>query len=172
MSTQESLTFLFDAIACGFVVIATIDLSREIIALYKQIFVAPPKALLNNSQPQQLSQLPAPWLLPTASALAPVELAQVQQKPVLLLAQAKAINEGRLPSTQSATKELLIGVDIDTLKLREARKLAKSLGIAQKVNGKGQTLAFLRSQIKAKLQQETSRLPEVVAQLRAELVAC
>ena len=42
-------------------------------------------------------------------------------------------------------EDLLRGVDLDELKLRQARKVAKVLGIAQKVNGKDQRLDFLRS---------------------------
>ena len=169
MSCQEALTFLFDAIALSFVAIAAIDLSREIITLYKQTFVALQPTLL-TSQLQALPQLPDPWLLPAPEALDSPKLTQVQPKPVLLLVEAKTVDERRLPSTQSTIKELLTGVDVDTLKLRQARKIAKALGIAQKVNGKDQTLAFLRSQIKLKLQQ--SLHPEVACDLREKLIAC
>lgn len=172
MSCQQLLTFLFDAIALGFICIATIDLSREIIALYKQVFVAPPQPPLTNPQPKPLSQLPDPWLLPTAEAIAPVELTQVQPKPILLLAPASSVDDVELSANRATSKGLFGDIAVDTLKLREARKLAKLLGIAQKINGRDQTLAFLRSQIKVKLQQEISRGTEVVAQLRAELVAC
>ena len=51
----------------------------------------------------------------------------------------------------------------------QARKIAKVLGIAQKVNGKDQKLGFLVSQIKLKLQQATVEIVKVVQQ---ELLAC
>lgn len=155
MSTQELLTFLFDAIALGFIFIATIDLSREVIILYRQTFV-PQQPILLTSQLQQLSQLPDPWLLPTAEAVDSAKLTQVQPKPLLLLAPAKAEDKERLPSTQSTVRELLTEVDVNTLKLRDARKLAKALGIAQKVNGKDQKISGLRAQIQASLQQGQS----------------
>ncbi len=169
MSAQESLTFLFDAIALSFIVIVTIDLSREIIALYKQTFITPQQPILPTSQPQQLSQLPDPWLLPTAEVLASAKLTQVQPKPIPLLAQALAVDEVQLSTAQSTIEDLLIGVDVNTLKLRQARKIAKALGIAQKVNGRDQKLEFLRNQIKLKLQQAKFEIVQSVAQ---ELLAC
>lgn len=68
-------------------------------------------------------------------------------------------------------RELLMGVDIDNLQLRPARKLAKALDIAQKVNGRGQKLGFLRSQIKAKLQQLEALPAETVEVLREVLAS-
>ena len=65
--------------------------------------------------------------------------------------------------------DLLQAVDLNRLKLRQARKIAKVLGIAQKVNGRDQKLAFLVSQIKSKLQQAKAEIVEVVIQ---ELIAC
>lgn len=182
MSAQESLTFLFDAIACGFITIAVIDLSQEIIALYKQVFVAPIQLPLTNSKPQALQQLPDPWLLPQEEALTPSDRSIPEQpKPVLLLAPALAMGEEQLssvgevqsPGQQEITlEELLLGVDLDKLQLRPARKIAKVLGIAQKVRGRDQKLGFLRGQIKLKLQEMHSLQPEVVAAVREELIAC
>ena len=57
----------------------------------------------------------------------------------------------------------------DKLKLRQARKIAKALGIAQKVNGRDQKLEFLRNQMKLKLQQAKFEIVQSVAQ---ELLAC
>lgn len=182
MSAQQSLTFLFDVIALSFITIATIDLGREIIALYKQVFIAPQQPLLTNSQPQTLPQLPDPWLLPIEETTAPADPdIQQQPKPVLLLAPARAMGEeqsSRVGEAQSLVQhemiieELLLGVDLDKLQLRQARKLAKVLGIAQKINGKNQKLAFLRGQIKLKLQEMRSLQPEVVAAVRREWTAC
>ncbi len=170
MSAQESLTFLFDAIALGFIVIATIDLSREIIAFYNQTIVSPQRPILSTSQPQKLLLLPDPWLLPVAEVESSASQITQVQEPLLLLAPAKVVDKVQLSTTQSTIKELLIGVDVDTLKLRDARKLAKVLGIAQKVNGRDQNLEFLRSQIKIKLQQ--SLLPDVELVVSQELIAC
>ena len=66
-------------------------------------------------------------------------------------------------------EDLLRGMDLDKLKLRQARKIAKVLGIAQKVNGKDQKLEFLRNQMKLKLQQAKFEIVQSVAQ---ELLAC
>lgn len=180
MSAQESLTFLFDAIALSFIAIATIDFSREIIKLYKQVFITPTQPPSNNSQSQVLSQLPDPWLLPVEDTAAPIDRGIPEQpKPVLLLAPALAMGEERSnsvgkaqsPGQQETTiEELLVGVDLDRLQLRLARKLAKVLGISQKINGRDQKLTFLRGQIKLKLQEMRSLQPEVVSAVK-ELMA-
>lgn len=73
----------------------------------------------------------------------------------MLLPQPKEITES-LPNTVAdvvTLGNLVVDVDLDKLQLRLARKIAKALGIAQKVNGKDQPLSWLRTQIKAKLQQ-------------------
>ena len=64
----------------------------------------------------------------------------------------------------------LAGVDLDTLQLRPARKIARALGIAQKVNGKDQPLSWLCSQIKNRLQQSQEVSPEAIEAVR-ELLA-
>ncbi len=133
MSAQELLTFLFNAIALSFIVIAAFDLGQEIIALYKQVFNTPVQLSLIASQPQLL---PDPWLTPLAQAVAPAQITQAQPKPLLLLAEASSGEEVQSPKSEVTTKELLWSIDVDTLKLRDARKIAKALGIAQKVNGK------------------------------------
>lgn len=184
MSAQQSLTFLFDAIALSFIAIATIDFSREIIALYKQVFVTPQHPHSSYSQAQVLAQLPDPWLLPVEEISAPSDRGiQQQPKPVLLLAPALAMGEERSHSTiaeQSSARSIstlegllpaVNAVNLDTIKLRQARKIAKMLKIAQKVNGKDRKLDWLKAQIKAKLQQERSLQPEVLAAVR-ELTAC
>jgi len=51
-------------------------------------------------------------------------------------------------------EELLLGIDLDTMPLRPARKIAGKLGIAQKVNGKDAPLAWLRAQIKNRLSEK------------------
>lgn len=172
MSAQESLTLLFDTIALSFIAIAALDLGQEIIVLYRQVFIAPVQLPSIENQSQPLSQLPDPWLLPAAEAVAPAQITPAQPKLVLLLAEAKAVEKVRVENSGVTAEGLLESIDVDTLKLRDARKLAKALGIAQKTNGKDQKLAFLRGQIKLKLQQE--RLPrlEDVAQLKVELSAC
>jgi hypothetical protein len=51
-------------------------------------------------------------------------------------------------------EELLEGIDLDTMPLRPARKIAGKLGIAQKVKGKDAPLAWLRAQIKNRLSEK------------------
>lgn len=170
MSAQESLTFLFDAIALSFIAIAVIDLGREIVALYKQVFAVPQISSPAN-QLQPLPQLPDPWLTPV-EAVAPAQITPARPKPMLLLAPVKVVDDAKLSDRQPTAKELLGDIDVDKVKLREARKIAKVLGIAQKVNGRDQNLTFLRGQIKLKLQQERSLSSEVVIVAKSELVAC
>ncbi len=180
MSAQELLTYLFNAIALGFITIAGIDFATISVVVYNQVTVASKSPLTNIQQPltqlplfaipEKLLQLPDPWLLPLTDKhqLALIKLVQTKQKPLRLLSPAKETNI----AVASQLEDLLLGVNIDKLKLREARKIAKVLGIAQKVNGKDQKLSFLRSQIKLKLQQEQSLSHEVVIAVKTELVAC
>ena len=154
MSTQELLTFLFNAIALGFIIIAAMDFGTRLVIAYKQVSIASNSPSTNTKQPnnqlhptaklQELPQLPDPWLLPVAENL-PMNV----------------------PNPE--LEDLLRGVDLDKLKLRQARKVAKVLAIAQKVNGKDQKLNFLKSQIKIKLQQAESETVQVV---KKELLAC
>ena len=162
MSTQELLTFLFNAIALGFITIASIDFGTRLVVAYKQVSIALDSPLTNPQQssgqlpltakPEELGQLPDPWLLPLqdkGKIVPSTNLAQREQKYLRLLPPAKTIN-----ISNPKLEDLLRGIDLDKLKLRQARKIAKVLGIAQKVNCKDQKLAFLVSQIKIKLQQK------------------
>lgn len=63
-------------------------------------------------------------------------------------------------------EELLEGIDLDTMPLRPARKIAGKLGIAQKVKGKDAPLAWLRAQIKNRL----SDLPQQTALIILEVM--
>ena len=177
MTTQEGLTFLFNAIALSFLFIAGIDFGTRLVNLYKEV-VSTSNSLKTPTQqpiiklppvaiPPQLPQLPDPWLLPLPAEEAVVVLAKflpIEQKHLRLLPPVKEISLPKL-----ALEDLLLGVDIDKLKIRQARKIAKLLGIAQKVNGRDQKLAFLISQIKSKLQQAKAEIIDVV---RRELIAC
>ena len=193
MSTQELLTFLFNAIALGFITIASIDFGTRLVIAYKQVSIALDFPLTNPQEPsgqlplavkqQELGQLPDPWLLPVAENLqllqlpsteffkredeteiaSKILLAQKQQKHLRLLPPAKTIDV-----FNPELEDLLRGVDLDKLKLRQARKIAKALGIAQKVNERDQKQAFLISQIKVKLQQAKA---EIVEAVRQELLA-
>ncbi len=139
---------------------------------YNQVTVASNSPLTNiqkpltklsqESTPQKLPQLPDPWLLPssTEESVVLVKVVQKEQKHLKLLPPAKEIGMAVAPKLE----DLLQGISIDKLKLRQARKIAKVLGIAQKVNGRDQKLAFLVSQIKLKLQQAKAEVVEVVQQ--------
>ena len=176
MSTQELLTFLFNVIALGFIIIAAIDFGTRLVIAYKQVSSTsnPPSTSTRKQisklplavKQQELDQLPDPWLLPVQDKgeIVPLtNLAQGEQKHLRLLPPAN------IDVFNPELEDLLQAVDLDRLKLRQARKIAKVLGIAQKVNGRDQKLAFLVSQIKSKLQQAKAEIVEVV---RQELIAC
>ncbi len=155
MFTQELLTYLFDAIALGFLTIAVIDFGTRAVAVYNQVKVTSLSPSTNIEKPlTQLSlvpipqvrpQLPDPWLLPlpVKESVVLVKEVQREQKHLRLLPSAKVMD-----ISNPELEDLLQGVDLDQLKLRQARKIAKVLGIAQKVNGSDQKLDLLRSQIK------------------------
>ncbi len=185
MSNQELLTYLFNAkpcvracaIALGFLTIAAIDFGTRAVAVYNQVKVASNPPSTNIEKPltqlppavtlKKLPQLPDPWLLPlpVKESVVGVKHLQKDQKHLRLLPQAKEISIAVAPQLE----DLLIEIDLDKLKIRQARKIAKALGIAQKVNGRDQKLAFLISQIKLKLQQAKVEIVEVIQQ---ELITC
>lgn len=100
--------------------------------------------------------LPDPWMLPideVAEISIPQRYPPNKLKPLLLLPAAKDETASSLPITAAPNlDELFLNIDIDKLQLRQARKIASSLGISQKVNGRDQKLSWLLAQIKAKLQ--------------------
>ena len=177
MFTQELLTFLFNAIALGFIIIASMDFGTRLVVAYKQVSSISNSPSASTQKPisklplavkqQQLGQLPEEWLLPVQDKgeIVPLtNLALGEQKHLRLLPPGEIINV-----SNPELEDLLQAVDLDRLKLRQARKIAKVLGIAQKVNGRDQKLAFLVSQIRSKLQQAKAEIVEVVIQ---ELIAC
>ncbi len=178
MSTQELLTYLFNAIALGFTIIAVMDFTSRLIVLYKQVSSAPSLSKTEPTQPlpiqpplvvalpQPILPLPDPWLLPLTMLVETPATVPVDKQPILrLLPPAK---ESFVESSLPVSEEILAAVDLSKLKLRQARKIAKVLGIAQKVNGRDQRLAFLISQIKFKLQQAK---PEILQVVKQELLA-
>ena len=155
------------------------DFGTRLVVAYKQVssnlnspstFTQKPISKIPLAvKPQELGQLPDPWLLPVQDKgeIVPLtNLAQGEQKHLRLLPPGKTIN-----ISNPELEDLLRGIDLDKLKLRQARKIAKVLGIAQKINGRDQKLDFLRSQIKVKLQQETLLNTEVRELIREARLA-
>lgn len=181
MSAQEFLTLLFDAIALSFITIATLDFTTGLTPLmprYKMPLVSPGQLNLFDLKPLPLPLLPDPWTLPideiTEVTAQPQETAQIEQKPVLLLlppANEISIQTPLATTAKLKLVKLLSDIDIDKLQLRPARKIAKALNIAQKINGRDQTLGFFRSQIKAKLQQSEALSVETVEVLGKALAS-
>lgn len=179
MSAQEFLTLLFNAIALSFITIATLDFISGLMPLmprYKMPLVSPSQLDLFDLKPRLLPLLPDPWTLPTdkIAEVQPQQTLQIEQKPVLLLLPpVKEISIQPLLPTAVEPKlvKFLSHIDIDKLQLRPARKIAKVLNIAQKINGRDQTLGFFRSQIKAKLQQSEALSAETVKVLREALAS-
>lgn len=63
---------------------------------------------------------------------------------------------------RQSLEEMLNSVELDTLQLRPARKIASQLGIKQKVHGKDQPLSWLRAQIKKRLEEEPQNVVPVI----------
>lgn len=62
-------------------------------------------------------------------------------------------------------EELLEGIDLNTIPLRPARKIAGTLGIAQKVKGKDVPLAWLRTQIKSRLSDLPTKTEPIILEV-------
>ena len=128
MNAQDLLTYLLNAIALSFITIATIDFITGLAQLWQTCAILPQQLDLTfDCESETVTEPPA-------------------------LAVEPAPKPGSLAIPQSIAEALQV-IDIDTLQLRPARKIAKALGIAQKVNGKDQPLSWLKAQIQAKLQQ-------------------
>lgn len=154
MSVQDFLTFLIEAMGLGFFGIMLLDFLIEAKKLWLRITTEASQSSIINPQPVQL---PDPWTLPDPVIAPQPKVVEPEIKPLLLLPQAREVSaQPPLLITDSSLKNLA-EINLDTLQLRPARKMAKMLGIAQKVNGKDQPLLWLRVQIKAKLQ--SSDLP-------------
>ena len=104
--------------------------------------------------------------MPVEEAVVLVKVVQKEQKHLQLLPPVKEINTA---NPLELADNLLEEIDLNKMKLRQARKVAKVLGIAQKVKGRDLTLVLLLSQIKLKLQQVESETVQVV---KRELLAC
>lgn len=152
MNAPDFLTFLFDAIALLFIAIATIDFITGLMQLWQTSAIPPKQQCLFYEKPnlgfhlesEPVTEPPAP----------PVEPPPAEEP----------------PAVPPSSEEIQISVDIEHLQLRPARKIARALGIAQKVNGKDQPLSWLRAQIKAKLQQP-QEVPPAAIEAVLELLA-
>ena len=171
---QDLLTALAELIFFGFAIIFLLDLaitlnncwiaSAQKLPLPHQIEVPAATFQIQPKSKDLFSVLPDPWILPLDEVLSkPLsgQRATSQLKPLLLLPQNTA---------EPNLDELLSTINIDKLQLRQARKIAKALGIAQKVNKKDQPISWLRAQIKAKLQQP-QELPTTAILAVRELLA-
>ncbi len=69
------------------------------------------------------------------------------------------------PNQEPTLEELFLGIDLDTLQLRPARKICGRLGIQQKVNSKDAPLSWLRAQIKAKLSEKPTEVAPVIQEV-------
>lgn len=182
MNAQDFLTFLFEVIALGFIALMTLDFITELMPSLKMPQASPSQLSIFDIElePELLFTLLDPWTLPVDELAEitepePFKNAQHQHKPLLLLPQAQEVVAKRSPATASAKSkldELLVGVDLDKLQLRPARKIAKALGIAQKINGVDRKLDFLRAQIRSKLQQPQTLSSDAVEAVRELLLAC
>lgn len=104
--------------------------------------------------------------MPVEKTLVSIKLVQKEQKHLRLLPPAKEIKTG---DPLELADNLLEEIDLNKMKLRKVRKVAKVLGIAQKAKGRDVTLVLLLSQIKLKLQQVESETLQVV---KRELLTC
>lgn len=172
---QDLLTALAELIVFGFTVIFLFDLAialnncwiasaQKLSSTYQ--IEAPAATLQSQSENKDFTSiLPDPWTLPLDEVLPLPQsgqrpINQLKPKPLLLLPQVIA---------ESNLDELFS--NIDKLPLRRARKIAKALGIAQKVNKKDQPISWLRAQITAKLQQPQAVPATAILAVRASLAS-
>lgn len=134
----------------------------------QEITVAPEPTTIEvtaTQEPSQDEELEADKREP---ATAPVEatIAPVETEPAQVTVKEPTNVEDATESQISPTLEqLLLGIDLDKLQLRPARKIAGRLNIQQKVNGKDQPLGFLRAQIKKRLSEQPQEVAPVISEI-------
>ncbi len=170
---QDILTASLEVVTVSFALVMIFDfisgLKRIAQPAQFQSRVTEPEAIaLGTETLDPPGQLPDPRILPAG------EIPVKPHKPVpaplestpLLLPQAKEVAQPPLPTSAKPTlDELLAGVDLNTLQLRPARKIAKVLGVAQKIGGKDQPLSWLRAQIKKRLEQAPTETAQVIGEV-------
>lgn len=95
------------------------------------------------------------------------EVFEVTPEPAAAAVGATPAVESRPEIAPTPPQEVLQGIDVEKLKLRDARKVCKALGIQQKVNCKDAPVSWMRAQIKERLKEE----PEKIALIRNVLAA-
>lgn len=177
---QDLLTALAEALVLVFSAVFLLDLAIVlnncwIASAHTPQLQAP--AAKPHLQPEKRAiakVLPDPWMLPideVAETSITQRCSPNKSKPLLLLPQSDVVVASSLTTiAESTLEELFLSIDIDKLQIRLARKIAKALGIAQKVNKKDQPISWLRAQIKAKLQQP-QELPTTAILAVRELLA-
>jgi hypothetical protein len=98
----------------------------------------------------------------TAQVEVPIASKEPEQVPLEELAR---VEDAPFSQSSPTLEELLLGIDLDKLQLRPARKIASRLNIQQKVNGKDQPLGFLRAQIKKRLNEQPQEVAPVISEI-------
>lgn len=83
----------------------------------------------------------------------------------VLLEETTKVEDAPSSQLDPTLQQLLLGIDLDKLQLRPARKIAGRLNIQQKVNGKDQPLSFLRAQIKKRLSEQPQEVAPVIEEI-------
>ena len=110
----------------------------------------------NPTTPRQTTQNPLPAEKQTVAESNP--LAQPQPQPQK---RDVEIPDTVTPPTDSAIKVL----ELETLRLPQAKKVAKYLGIKQSIKGKAKRVKQLRTEIQQHLEQNPSLVPNVIIHL-------
>ena len=127
--------------------------------LFSQIF--PPQRKAGHktlkpkpTTPRKTTQNPLPAEKPTVAESNPLAQPQPQKRDV-------EIPDTVTPPIDSAVKVL----ELETLRLPQAKKVAKYLGIKQSIKGKAKRVKQLRTEIQQHLEQNPSLVPNVIIHL-------
>ena len=99
------------------------------------------------------------WSSELPSTIAEALSSEFEPEPELESSRLESANQ------EPTLEEQLLGIDLDTLQLRPARKICGRLGIQQKVNSKDAPLSWLRAQIKAKLSEKPTEVVPVIQEV-------
>ena len=107
------------------------------------------------------------WLLSDPVIVPNTQTAPALELKIATPAQAIVTAPEAKSMVQKSTKDLeqlLDGINIETLKLRPARRIAGKLGIQQKFSGKDAPLRYLRTQIRQRLEEQPNFVAPIIAQ--------
>jgi|GEM_PF-5784197 len=146
MNAQNLLTLLVEVIAISFIIVTTIDFISHVKNCHSHNKSA---VLVNQSSPCNIP-ITQPMTQPELPEEQAIPLEEVEQR-LCTFTIPDIDTRSLLRPLSGKDANCSTNIDIASLKVRSARKVAKALGIKQKTNGCSKSLNSLRQEILERL---------------------